>query len=748
MIFPPAALAQSDSTPGNLIAIPSAVTSYVPGEVVIGWSPDGSVVPLGHRPARQLADDRTSPDWQRASQAVAALTSLQVIDTQPEYGTALLAVPSGSEQAEIARLRKLPWVRYAEPNYIASAAAAPQDAAFYPDDPDIGSQWNMRRIDAPEAWAVTFGSSSLVVAVIDSGVDLSHPEFAAQFHDPLLPGYDYVNNDNTPNDDTSNSHGTHVTGILAAAADNGIGVAGLAPRVKILPLKVLDSSGSGSYANIGTAIRRAADFGAAVINLSLGGATYSYSLQDAVNYALNGASGGAIVVAAAGNCAQGASGCAGINPDFYPAAYPGVVAVAASDHFDNWATYSGYKSYVKLAAPGGVSGDPIWSTVRGGYGVLWGTSMAAPHVSAAAALAWTMAPAATAQQIVDILTGTADKVGTDPTTGQTIPYVNGRNDYFGCGRLNVGKAVRQTYPPALSSAGDPQEFLLGGAVTQQERQVTLTNPSSQPVYWQATVVQGASWLSVNPAVGTATYASPGAFTLRATRGTLTPALYVGTIQVQLLYDTSIPGFDVPVQLRVTNALSRLYLPQVSQNWLTSPWLDPFAPGGLGGSALYLGDNTASQVTLPFPVTFYAATYSTMWISDNGLVAFGAVAPLVPPTGCLPTAATPNNAVYVLGLDWRPDQGGQVYVHQPDTDTYVVTWYQIKRAGSSLAQSFQLVLRRDGSITANYQTVEPSAPGIVGVENYDGTVAQQIWCNGAGHAVSAGDTMAFNPVLPW
>ncbi len=182
------------------------------------------------------------------------MTGLPVLDTRPEYGTARLAVPAGREQDEIARLSEMPWVEYAELNYIAWAAAAPQGEALYPNDPYIGDQWNMRRIGAPEAWAVTFGSSSIVVAVVDSGVDLAHPEFAGQFHDPLLPGYDYVNNDNVPSDDTANSHGTHVTGILAAAANNGIGVAGLAPKVKILPLKVLDSTGSGTYDNIAAGI--------------------------------------------------------------------------------------------------------------------------------------------------------------------------------------------------------------------------------------------------------------------------------------------------------------------------------------------------------------------------------------------------------------------------------------------------------------------------------------------------------------
>jgi thermitase len=730
-ISPQAIVAQEDSPP------------YVPGEVLIGWSPAGGVVPTVQHPKDRLDEDRASPEWQRAAERLLTLTGLPVLDAQPEYGTARLAAPAGHEQDEIARLSELPWVEYAELNYIAWAAAAPQGETLYPNDPYIGEQWTMRRISAPEAWAETFGSSSMVVAVVDSGVDLAHPEFAGQF----LPGYDYVNKDNVPNDDTANSHGTHVTGILAAAANNGIGVAGLAPKVKILPLKVLDSAGSGTYDNIAAGILYATDAGARVINLSLGGVAPSSTLQNAVNYALSRPGGGALVVAAAGNCAQGAAieACDNRNnPDIYPAAYSGVLAVAASDHFDAWATYSGYKSYVGLAAPGGTSDDKVLSTARGGYAYLSGTSMAAPLVSGAAALIWTMSPAATYQQVADILKSTADKVG-------AYPYdVKGRNDYFGYGRLNVGQAVRRAYPRSLTPVTDVQQFLLGGSVMQQERQVTLVNPSGQELYWQATVIQGAGWLGVDPAIGTAKYGSPGMLTLRASRGVLPPGLYPGTVRVQPLYVTGIPSFDIPVELRVSSTLRRTYLPGISQNWSSGQWFDPLAGGSSPAEPLNLGNNQAQQVFLPFTVPFYGGTFRTMWVSDNGLVFFGLydAAATQPPAGCLATAAAPNNAIYALALDWRPDLGGQVYVQQPDASTFVVTWYQMRRAGSALPQTFQLVLRRGGQITAYYRTIESPAPGIVGAENWDGTVAQRIRCNGAGSSIDAGDTVVFNPALPW
>jgi thermitase len=719
-------------------------STFVPGQVVIGWTPDGSVVPAGHE-AAVFDVDRSAPEWQAAARELAARAGLQVADMQPEYGTALLKVPAGEEATEIARLRNLSWVTYAELNYVARAAA---DAA-YPDDPAFGDQWHMRRIYAPEAWAVTYGSSSLVVAVLDSGVDRNHPEFYRQFHDPLLPGWDYINGDSNPNDDYG--HGTHVTGLIAAATNNGLGVAGLAQNVKILPLKVLDASGAGDFYTIAKAIRRAADFGAQVMNLSLGGLVQfdeqRMTLQSAVDYAV---ARNALVVAAAGNCAQGGEGCGYPNPAFYPAACDGVFAVAASDHFDNWATYSNYQFYVSLAAPGGLTDDALLSTVPGGgYGFKYGTSMATALVSGAAALVWTLQPAASYQQVAGILKDTADKVGTNPLTGQSIPYINGRNDYFGYGRLNVGQAVRRAYPPTLTPITEVQQFLLGGSLTQQSRLLTLTNPSSQQIQWRATVVRGGAWLSIAPTSGSAAYDHPGVLTLQVSSAMLGPGLYFGTVRVEPQPGVSFAGFDIEVQLRVSSTLRRTSLPVVAREWAAPEWFDPL--GDPSRQALGLTNDEVRQLRLPFSVAFYGVAQTRIGISNNGMVLLGQPRTyrMDPPEGCLQTAVAPNDAIYVLALDWRPDLGGQeVYVHQPDADTYVVTWYQMRRAGNSTAQTFQLVLRRNGPITANYQAVEAVSPGIIGVENWDGTVAQQIRCGGTGRAIRSGETVSFSPVLPW
>jgi thermitase len=689
--------------------------------VLIGWLPESAEVLITNPPT--LDEERADPVWQQAARELAARTGLAVLDLHPAYGTARLAVIPGQERAEIGRLAALPGVKYAGLNHLAHAAG-------YPNDPFIGDQWNLRRVGAPAAWDVTTGSLSIVVAVVDSGVDLSHPEFAGR----LLPGYDYVNWDSTPNDDYG--HGTHVAGILAAAANNAAGIAGLAPTVKLLPLKVLDATGAGSYWDIATAVRRAADSSAQVINLSLGGFADDTVLRDAVNYALQR---NCLVVAAAGNCAQGGNQCGNqVNPLFYPAAYPGVVAVAATDHYDNWAAYSGYRSYVALAAPGGLVTDQIWSTIPGGYGFKYGTSMAAALTSGAAVLAWTLAPAASYAQIADILKNTADKVG-------PYPYTGGRNDYFGYGRLNVARAVRWAYPPSLRPIADPQYFLLGAPVSQQRVRLPLTNPSDQPVTWQATVIEGTSWLSVSPTEGTATFTVPGALTLQAGPTALAPGHYDGVVRVRVTAPQP-ASFNIYALLQVKSSLRRIYAPLLLNQSLATAWIDPLT----GGQPLNLTNNDARQLFLPFPVHFYGLTYNDLWVSDNGFVSFEQpyIGPNYGSGSCPPTAAGPNDAIYVLWDDLNPGLGGQVYAQQPDSQRYVITWYQVSRGDGTNPQSFQLVLLRDGRLLLQYRMLQTPIRGTIAIENFDGTLGQQIVCHGSGRPLGSGDAVLLQPDVPW
>lgn len=347
-------------------------------------------------------------------------------------------------EALVARYDRMDDVEYAEPNYIAYALDTPND-------PYYKYQWNFDNdeyggVHVSDAWNVTDGSG-VTVAIIDTGVayenygnwwrgryyqapDLKGTDF--------VQGYDFVNNDTHPNDDAG--HGTHVAGTIAQTTDNNEGVAGIAHGASIMPLKVLDQNGSGTYADVVDAIRYAADHGANVINLSLGGPQSSNALKDALEYAYNK---GVTIVAAAGNDGQSSV--------LYPAAYDDyVIAVGATRYDETLASYSNHGASLDIVAPGGDTsvdqngdgyGDGILQqTFSGnlssfGYYFYNGTSMAAPHVAAAAALVRAAGIASTPHDIRTVLEGTADDLG-----------ASGRDNTYGHGLLNLAAALDASTP--------------------------------------------------------------------------------------------------------------------------------------------------------------------------------------------------------------------------------------------------------------------------------------------------------------
>lgn len=300
--------------------------------------------------------------------------------------------------------------------------------ARIPNDPYYSSwQWNMDRVGAPLAWYYSNGSG-VIIAVADTGVDLSHPDLAGK----IVSGWDFVNGDSVPQDD--NGHGTHVAGIAAAVTNNGVGVAGLGWDAQVMPVKVLDWAGSGWISDIANGIRWAADNGADVINLSLGGPGYDSTLDQATTYAHGK---GALVVAAAGNCATVSNSCGNqLNPVFYPAANLYVMAVAATDSTDARTNYSEYGYFVDIAAPG----DEIWSTLWANtYGYKSGTSMASPHVAGLAALVWAACPALTNDQVASVIESNALDLGAP-----------GWDEYYGYGRIRADAAVVNCGSGAMS----------------------------------------------------------------------------------------------------------------------------------------------------------------------------------------------------------------------------------------------------------------------------------------------------------
>jgi subtilisin family serine protease len=277
-------------------------------------------------------------------------------------------------------------------------------------------QWNLRRIGMEQAWDLRPDAADVVVAVLDTGVDLSHPDLKPNLLSDL--GYDFLNDAPSPQDDES--HGTAVAGIIGALGNNREGVSGIAWHVKLLPIKALNSQGRGPDSVMVKAILYAADNGARIINISSTGTRYSAALETAVQYAQDK---GALIVAAAGNTGNGD------NSVDYPAAFDGVIAVAAIDDKDQLATFSQRQSYVSMAAPGVDVPSTAWAGAgRGPYASQSGTSIAAPHVSGAAAILWALRPDLTAADIANALETNADKVNsTDPG--------------YGAGILNVARAV-------------------------------------------------------------------------------------------------------------------------------------------------------------------------------------------------------------------------------------------------------------------------------------------------------------------
>lgn len=287
----------------------------------------------------------------------------------------------------IEKLKKMKGIEFAEPDYIVRANYIPDDTYFY-------LMWGLNNtgnidIDAPEAWDIERGENSVTVAVIDTGVQTNHPDLAGQF----VTGYDFYFDDTSVYDGLDDDHGTHVAGTIAAI-DNSIGVIGVAPNIKIMPLKFLGPDG-GYISDAIDAINYAKQNGADIINASWGGGGYSESLKNAIE-----SFGGVFVVAAGNNKTDTDK-----NP-YYPASYTSsnIISVAAIDKYGALASFSNYGlNSVDIAAPG----VDIASTYPDSYAYMSGTSMAAPHVSGIIALLKSYNNSLTTQELINKLYSTA-----------------------------------------------------------------------------------------------------------------------------------------------------------------------------------------------------------------------------------------------------------------------------------------------------------------------------------------------------
>lgn len=668
---------------GVRAATPPAPEGRVPGQVIVRWREGVEAM---------------------AAEALLVEQGARVLKQVEEQGLSLVTVPLGREEAFLRAVAGDPRVAYAEPNRWLHACGVP-------DDPYWTSQWNMVLIQAPAAWDVVTGTAQVVIAFVDTGLNQSHPEFVGR----VLPGYDYVNGDTDPEDD--NGHGTHAAGIALAQGNNGRGVAGVNWNARILPLKVLDASGRGTYFDTVSAIYFATNQGARILNLSLGGPDPSQSLYDAVRYA---AQSGALVFAAVGNDGGAV---------LYPAAYDEAIAVAATNAWDERAAYSNYGPAVDIAAPGGTSGMPIYSTwLGGGYGSRYGTSMATPHVAGLAGLLWAANPTLSAGEVWALIRDTADKVGTHPYTG-------GRNDYLGYGRINAQAAVWHADPPVLRVAPGELQFLMDDTWTPPPQGIAIGNGSRHaPFTWEAVVTGGPRWVQpLPPLSGTLAGGLTHTLWISVNRSSLSYGSHTGRVRVSsTMPDVQGSPQGVWVRLTYVRNLSHLYLPLL----LAHPpepegylWLDASA----GGTAITLGDDDAVQVALPFPFRFYGQAYDAIWISANGFASFGTGygGPPYYNNHCLPNASPPNNAIYAFWDDLDPSLEGGVYVKPFGADTFVIEWLEVPKYGSVSRETFEIVLKADGRIKLQYQEVGTTGSSTVGVENALGDQAQQYLCNGVG-----------------
>ena len=466
---------------------PPPTGEFVPGQILVKFKPGVGELSAQHALAAQ---------------------SLTVAGDIPSLDVFKVSVKPGRELEQIAALRSDPNVLYAEPNYVAYAVDTIPNDAYYATE-----QWNLPKIDAPTAWDYTTGDSSLIIAIVDSGIDLNHPDFAC-------PGkltaarWNFVADNDNPDDDYG--HGTHVAGIAAACSNNHTGVAGVAWKARLMPIKALDSDGNGSYAAVAAGITYAVDHGADIINLSLGGPDDSITLADAVQYAY---SHNRLIVAAAGNTYEEV---------LYPAAYPQVMAVAATDSFDEFYWASAFGPQIDVAAPG----VEVYSTYPANiYHYLWplcygryycyltGTSMATPHVSGLAALLWSFDHSLSADRVRDVIQSTADDLGAP-----------GRDDYFGHGRINAGRALESI---SLRISPAQASFLTdddSGPFPPSNR-IRVATAGPNTITWTASISPAVTWLSVAPASGVVSPAAPGDFTLEMPVRPATYGTYTATVVV-------------------------------------------------------------------------------------------------------------------------------------------------------------------------------------------------------------------------
>lgn len=657
---------------------------------------------------------------QRSIRALHASAGATVSARFPDLGDIeVLELPQGLDVGKaLDYYNQNPNIEYAEPDYIVTVDQETKEggveilagpttessssaAASVPSDL-VSNLWGMNNtgqtggkldadIDAPEAWNLATDASTVVVGVIDTGIDYTHPDLAANMWinpgeiagnglDDDGNGYvDDVNginailNTGDPRDD--HYHGTHVSGTIGGVGNNGIGVVGVAWNVKLMGLKFLNSSGAGATSDAIKCINYGRLMGAKILSNSWGGGGFSQALYDAIN-AANLA--GVVFVAAAGN--SGADNDAG---GFYPANYslPNVIAVASSDANDLRSGFSnyGYRT-VEIAAPG----SNIYSTYPNGtYSNLSGTSMATPHVSGALALLRAYRPELTSPtQLINRIVQSSD----------ALPAF--ASNTFSGGRLNLYNALAGVIRPIPHFNVDKLSGQTGDVFTFTDDSVGFSDSQS---------INYGDGSPVEPINGSTThsFSSNGTFnvTLTLTSGG-TNHTRTRTIVVQPNYNVSSDVFS---------------------------WVDT-----TGLTSLTLTDDSASgAIALPFAFPFYGSNYSTLYVGSNGLLTLGnSTGATAYSNVAIPSTGTPNAAIYPYWDDLNPASGGNIkYGNTPAG--FVVSYEGIAPFSDTVSTlTFQVILTSSGVVKMQYLDVKSNTTygggksATVGIEDSTGVIGKQ------------------------
>ena len=674
-----------------------------------------------------------------AMEALRASLGAELVSTTQKFGFQLWSFDGISTTAAIEELHASGVAEYAEyvqPNYVLQAADFEAEVVI-PNDTRFPTLWGLNNtgqsggtvdadIDAPEAWDVSTGAG-VVVGIIDSGVDYNHPDLINQmwintgeiagngidddnngFVDDYY-GYDFANNDGDPWDD--DGHGTHVAGTIAAQANNGIGVTGVAYNADIMALKFLDASGSGSTFNAIRAVEYATLMGADVTNNSWGGGGFSQALEDAIFQA---GQAGQVFVAAAGNGGADQIGDDNDASPHYPSNYTltNVISVAATDRNDQLTSFSNFgATSVDLAAPG----SAIWSTTPNNtYSSFSGTSMATPHVTGVVALLLASEPGLTPEEV-----RTRILDSTDPLAALDGITVSG-------GRLNAANTLQPPQPGSISGtvwndsnnngAADSGEPGLAGVTVYLDTNLNGTLDSGETT-------------AVTNTNGNYTFAN------------VTP----GTYQIAQVVPA---GFTQTAPLFTG---SYIWADSNSSGGPTYNWFDISSVG----TQLTLTDDSFVDVSLPFAFDFFGQSETSVKITSNGYLTFGTDGTDYS-NDAIPSATDPDAIIAPFWDDLNPVRGGDVFYYSDVANNrFIVEYDSVQPYADTGSYTFQAILNGDGSIDFQYQTMTGVLnSATIGIENHAGDDGVQVAFNNGGYVqnnlavnFSAGSgTPTFNKVV--